>query len=92
MNLSQVTHLEHLAQYFDSLIELDNDDVLFASSYLRGFIEVAAVQFGDDSQPLTAQLAHLVSEQLTAASHELNESDRLIVDDFWLQLKGAFSH
>ncbi|QBY05213.1 hypothetical protein E2K93_12850 [Thalassotalea sp. HSM 43] len=91
MLLENVNTLEQLSQYFDSIVELENDDLLFASSYLRGFIEVAAVDFGDDEQPLSERLAQKVSEQLQIARSELNPNDQQIVSHFWQTLQPAFA-
>lgn len=91
MILDNVFSLTDLWQYFDDLIELENDDVLFASSYLRGFIEVAATEFGDERQSLSNQLYALVNQQLVATQQELNEADLHLVQQFWRDIKPRFS-
>lgn len=84
-------NLEGLYQYFDQLVEQESHaDILFASSYLRGFITLAASEFGDDQQPLTQLLAEQVSEQLLQARTELTPADRTIVNDYWQELKTYF--
>ncbi|WP_371377358.1 YfcL family protein [Thalassotalea aquiviva] len=93
MRLSTLSHVTTIAQlwaYFDTLVEQDNDDLLFVSSYLRGFIEVAALEFGGEQQRLSADLYHNVSAQLTLSQGELSPSDINLVNDFWGQLKPCF--
>ncbi|WP_160173522.1 YfcL family protein [Thalassotalea sp. ND16A] len=91
-HLQTINSLALLCQYFDSIIDLDNDDLLFASSYLRGFIEVAAVEFGDDQQLLCRDLAAIISQQLAAASAELNVEDKTHVDEFWQSISPLFCY
>ncbi len=77
--------------YLDSLFDQDNsDDQLFASSYLRGFISISVIEFGDESQALSPALATSIDEKLQAARTELSPQDRQIVQDYWLELKEAF--
>ncbi|TRX57282.1 YfcL family protein [Thalassomonas sp. M1454] len=90
MNLENVKTVADLCQYFDSLIDHDDDDLLFASSYVRGFLVVAAVEFGDEQQALTNELYDLVTSQLDAARSELTPRDKVIVDNFWSSLKTSF--
>lgn len=86
-----LTKLEQLYQYFDDLVSRDADsDTLFASSYLRGFIALAASQFGDEQQTLGAELVEDVSEKLAQARTELSPQDREIVQQFWQQLQTHF--
>lgn len=86
-----LTKLEQLYQYFDDLVSRDADsDTLFASSYLRGFIALAASQFGDEQQTLGAELVEDVSEKLAQARTELTPQDREIVQQFWQQLQTHF--
>ena len=85
-----ITTLEHLNMFFDSLIDLDDDDILFASSYIRGFVEVAAVDFGDEEQVLSQPLYDLVTNQLIIAKGELSKQDAEIVDSFWQKIKVIF--
>ncbi|MBO9491726.1 YfcL family protein [Endozoicomonas sp. G2_1] len=86
-----LTKLEQLYQYFDDLVSRDADsDTLFASSYLRGFIALAASQFGDEQQTLGAELVEDVSEKLAQARTELTPQDREIVQQFWQQLQTYF--
>jgi len=76
-----------LYTYFDSLFdEDDNQDLLFASSYVRGFIAVAAVEFGDDEQVLSSRLYQQVAEKIQQARTELSPQDRKIVNDFYQHL------
>jgi len=85
---NMLTTLEQLYQYLDSLFEQDIDgDTLFASGYLRGFIALAATDFGDEQQVLTAELIQEVSDKITAAKAELSPQDSVIVSNFWLNLQ-----
>jgi hypothetical protein len=84
--------LDDLYQYFDQLLDQENDDLLFASSYLRGFIPVEAVAFGDDQQKLSAALATKISEKLTQARTELSPQDRTLVTNLWIELSSNFVH
>ncbi|WNC67455.1 YfcL family protein [Thalassotalea nanhaiensis] len=91
INTENVENLEQLFCYFDGLIELDCDDQLFASSYLRGFLEVAAVEFGHQQQPLSTNLYSYVDKQILAAQDELSAPDQAIVVEFWRAIKPMFS-
>ncbi|WP_171022377.1 YfcL family protein [Thalassotalea litorea] len=88
--LENINNLEQLCDYFDGLIDQDDGDVLFASSYVRGFILIAANGFGDDAQELTAELAAQVSTELHQARSELSPQDKVIVDNFWQQIQPCF--
>lgn len=86
-------NLTSLYQYFDNLAEQDVDaDILFASSYLRGFIALSAADIGDEQQVLTRQLAETVTQQLVDAKAELTPQDQVIVNNYWQNLLPAFSH
>jgi len=87
MTVKTLTDLYH---YFDCLLSQDDADILFASSYIRGFIAVEAVTFGDDGQVLSAELYQQVSDKMNAAKTELTPQDRLIVVDFWQSLRDYF--
>ena len=88
----QLTNLVSLYQYFDDMVASDaNSDSLFASSYIRGFISLAACTYGDEQQVLSGQLAQDVSEQLHQARAELAPQDRQLVNNYWLQLQMHFS-
>jgi len=80
--------LAQLYQYLDNLFEQDIDsDTLFASGYLRGFIALAATDFGDEQQMLTKQLSQAVTDKIIAAKSELSPQDSVIVSNFWLDLQ-----
>ncbi len=84
--------LTDLYHYFDSLFDQEvSQDTLFASSYVRGFIAVEAVNFGDDNQPLTQQLYQQVLAKITAAKSELSQQDQTIVTNFYDLLQSEFS-
>ncbi|XQW83931.1 YfcL family protein [Thalassotalea piscium] len=88
----QFQTLTQLYQYLDDLVANDaSSDELFASSYLRGFISLAASQFGDDSQALSKALAEDISEKVNAARTELSPDDRVIVRQYWAELSQAFT-
>jgi len=88
----QLTNLASLYQYFDDMVDADADsDTLFASSYIRGFISLAACAYGDEQQILSAQLAKDVSEQLHQARTELSPQDRQLVQNYWQELQGHFA-
>ena len=83
-----VKNLVELYQYFDELVEQEADsDVLFASSYIRGFIALVSSQFGDENQLLSAELIECVSKELSNAKTELTPQDSAIVNNYWLSLQ-----
>ena len=85
--------LASLYQYFDDLVTQEVDaDVLFASSYVRGFVSLAASEYGDDSQRLTVCLAENIGEKIDAARSELSPQDREIIKRYWADIKGFFIH
>jgi len=87
----QFENLAGLYQYFDDLAEQDvESDILFASSYIRGFIGLAASEFGDEQQSLTLPLAENVSGKLFEARTELTPQDRVIVNGYWQSIVIAF--
>ncbi len=94
MTTEEKKSFENIAElylYLDSLFDRDNtDDQLFASSYLRGFISISVIEFGDESQALSPALASSIDEKLQAARTELSPQDRQIVQDYWLELREAF--
>ncbi|REL27644.1 hypothetical protein DXX93_14495 [Thalassotalea euphylliae] len=88
----QFTNLTDLYFHFDLLAEAEADaDTLFASSYIRGFIALIAAQTGDESQPLTAQMANEVTAQLARAKAELSPQDQVIVSNYWQSLIPSFN-
>ncbi len=88
--LQQNKTLSALWQYFDFLVETDDMDIIFASSYIRGFLEVTAVDFGDEQQALSGALFDQVNQQIKDAKTELNDVDHNLVNAFWLSLKPLF--
>ncbi|WP_077338814.1 YfcL family protein [Pseudocolwellia agarivorans] len=86
-----IQNLNALYQHFDDLcLKENNDDELFASSYIRGFIALSASQFGDETQVLSAELANDISEKLTASRSELTPQDQQIISNYWAELKTFF--
>jgi hypothetical protein len=94
MPIEEKKSFENIAElylFLDSLFDQDNsDDQLFASSYLRGFISISVIEFGDESQALSPEIAASIDEKLQAARTELSPQDRQIVQDYWSELKQAF--
>ena len=87
----QLTNLASLYHYFDEMVSSDADsDTLFASSYIRGFVSLAASVYGDEQQLLSLRLAQDVSEQLHQARTELAPQDRQLVSNYWQELQGYF--
>jgi len=83
--------LTDLYHYFDSLFDQEvSQDTLFASSYVRGFIAVEAVQFGDDNQTLTTELYQQITAKISTAKSELSPQDQTIVANFWRELQQNF--
>ena len=90
----QMTYKNLTALYksFDQLAEQDADgDILFATSYIRGFISLAACEYGSEDQQLTKALAMDISEKLHAARTELSPQDKVIVNQYWETLQSSFS-
>lgn len=89
MTFENLTALYH---YFDSLAEQDADsDILFATSYIRGFISLAASEYGSEEQALSLQLANDITEKLHEARTELSPQDKVIVNQYWDELKVSFN-
>ena len=82
--------LTDLYHYFDSLLAQNNDDLIFASSYVRGFVAVEAVAFGDDEQVLSLALYQQLCEKIQLAESELTLADQALVKDFLQQIKLFF--
>lgn len=87
----QFETLTKLYQHFDDLAEKEaSSDILFASSYIRGFIGLAASEFGDEQQNLSGALAEKVTEKLYESRTELTPQDRVIVNGYWQSILIAF--
>lgn len=84
--------LKDLYEHFDQLAmaEDTDPDLLFASSYIRGFLALAASDFGDEQQTLSTALAEKVSKSIDEARTELTPQDRVLVQDYWLALRVNF--
>jgi len=88
-----IQNLNALYQYFDDLcLKENNEDELFASSYIRGFIALLASQYGDETQPLSKALSNDISEKLTTSRSELTPQDQQIISNYWSELKLNFTH
>jgi len=87
-----IQNLNQLYQHFDDLcLKENNDDELFASSYIRGFIALSASKFGDETQALSAEFANDISAKLTDSRSELTPQDQQIVSNYWAELKTYFT-
>lgn len=85
-------NLTALYQYFDDLAEQDADsDTLFATSYIRGFISLAASEYGNEGQALTTKLAEDITNKLHEARTELSPQDKVIVNQYWEELQKSFN-
>jgi hypothetical protein len=83
--------LSQLYQHFDDLcLKENNDDELFASSYIRGFIALSASHFGDETQVLSTEFANDITVRLTDARSELTPQDQQIISNYWAELKVFF--
>ncbi len=89
--------LSSLYQFLDDICikeipseHLSLADELFATSYIRGFITLAAAEYGDDSQVLTKILSDDISEQIQSAKSELTPQDQYIIKHYWQELKKVF--
>jgi hypothetical protein len=94
----QFQNLSSLYQFLDDICikEVPSEhyslaDELFATSYIRGFITLAAAEYGDDSQILTKVLGDDISKQIKAAKSELTPQDQYIINQYWQELKKAFN-
>lgn len=88
-----ISNLSSFYEYLDNLcLKENNEDELFASSYIRGFIALSASDFGDESQPLSIELADQVSSQMKASRSELTPQDQQIIINYWQQLQAHFTH
>jgi len=78
----------NLYQFLDALFDQDvSSDELFASGYLRGFISLAATEFGDEQQLFSNELVQSITDKLNQAKNELTPQDYSIVQQFWLNIQ-----
>ncbi len=78
----------NLYQFLDTLFDKDvSADELFASGYLRGFISLAAAEFGDEQQVISNELLQSITHKLNQAKNELTPQDSAIVKLFWLNIQ-----
>lgn len=88
MTIKTLTDLYH---YFDEMVDKGaSSDDLFASSYIRGFISLAASNYGDESQSISSELVNDVSKNIQASRAELSPDDRNVVNDYWQTLSTSF--
>ncbi|TPH19207.1 YfcL family protein [Litorilituus lipolyticus] len=91
-NPVKIATVESLYHYLDSLFDQEvDDDTLFASGYIRGFISLAASQFGDEQQSISEELVNAIAKELHEAKKELSPQDSVIVQNFWQQLQSKFN-
>lgn len=85
--------LADLYEHFDELASSDETDadILFTSSYLRGFLALKASNLGDEKQGLSKALAEQVSQALDEAKVELAPQDRVLVQQYWQSLQVNFT-
>lgn len=87
----QFATLVDLYDHFDQLVEIEaSDNDLFASSYLRGFITLAAAEFGGEDQTISTVLTEKVTSALHDARAELTPDDRKIINEYWQSLQTRF--
>lgn len=87
-----IQNLTDLYQHFDDLcLKENNEDELFATSYIRGFIALSAGEYGDETQALSSELANEVSNKLQASRSELTPQDQQIITNYWEALKANFN-
>lgn len=88
-----ITTVENLYNYLDGLFEQNiDDDTLFASGYIRGFISLAASDYGDEQQVISEALVNAIGLGLQQAKKELTPQDSVIVQNFWQQLQSKLSY
>ncbi|RHW75576.1 YfcL family protein [Colwellia sp. RSH04] len=88
-----ITTVENLYNYLDGLFEQNiDDDSLFASGYIRGFISLAASDYGDEQQVISEALVNAIGLGLQQAKKELTPQDSVIVQNFWQQLQSKLSY
>ena len=88
--LKSLNTISDLYQHLDNLFDQNVDnDTLFASGYLRGFISLAAANGGDEQQLISTPLIDCITEKLAQAKTELSPQDNVIVQNFWLALQHA---
>mgnify|MGYP000456266067 CR=1 FL=1 len=82
--------INDLFDYFDTLVSDDNDDLMFASSYIRGFVTLVAGKYGDFEQRFSRELAGDIFLQMRSARSELSPADQTLVFEFWQELSSEF--
>ena len=91
--VATLTKLTDFYQYRDELFEQDCDnDTLFASGYLRGFVSLVATSYGDESQTISKELIESVSEKIAQAKTELSPQDYAVVHNFWLNTQQKIAY
>jgi len=87
-NMKSTKTVYNLYQFLDALFDQDvSSDELFASGYLRGFISLAATEFGDEQQLFSNELVQSITDKLNQAKNELTPQDYSIVQQFWLNIQ-----
>ena len=83
-------YLEKAQNFFDTLVDVANDDELFAGGYLRGHFDLAVGYAQVNEQLLSPEeLNSEVEKSLVKAyrNGELDENDKQHVVDIWERLK-----
>lgn len=72
---------EQLHQILDTYVEKGSDDELFASGYLRGFIDLAISQEPETRDALIGEVDLGLSKAIE--NGELGEEDQMLVKQVW---------
>ncbi len=83
-------YIGRVADFFDLLVPVANDDQLFASGYLRGHFDLAVGQLEVAGASFaTTDIVHQVEQSLQQAieNGELSEADQQHVNTIWLQIR-----
>lgn len=89
MSLEQTEQI--INNYIANILENGSDDVLFASSYLQGHLDLI-LQGCFQAQQNFEQFMQLMEQSLAGAyaKNELSQQDRLLVENCWQELKVLF--
>lgn len=84
-----LSYEEQLLALIDERIEQASEDELFAGGYLRGHISLAAAECEEQGIEDVKVWQAKVDQSLEAARTELSPLDRLLVAEFWQELRQA---
>lgn len=83
-------YIGRVADFFDLLVPVADDDQLFASGYLRGHFDLAVGQLEVAGESFsTADIVQQVEQSLQHAieNGELTDADQQHVKTIWLQIR-----